>query len=52
MAALLVKLLVIAAVVLAVIAFLSAVVSGFSAPHWVLPTAVLALGAALGLTLL
>jgi hypothetical protein len=40
------KIAIVAAVVLAAIAFLAAVVSGFAAPHWVLPAAVLALAVA------
>ena len=46
---LLVRILAIIGVILAAIAFLSAIVSGFSAPGWVLPAAVLCVCAAVAL---
>ena len=39
----------IAGLVLGLVALLSAVASGFSAPHWVLPAAVVALAGAVAL---
>jgi hypothetical protein len=48
-AALLRWLLIIAALVLSLFALLAAVVSGFSAPHWVLPAACVAGFAALAI---
>ena len=41
------KALLIAGLVLGLVALLSAVASGFAAPHWVLPAAVVAVAAAL-----